>query len=115
MKDTIVGVKLYTFLSFEKDTTLSFDTWHRIESNYDYGFVEVSSDGENWNTVTEPFTGSSVDWNSKEIQIPASTTHIRFRYDTDAYTNGRGWYVTNVELEGQQLDLFSDEWIKRDY
>ncbi|MUK88964.1 serine hydrolase [Ornithinibacillus sp. L9] len=102
-------------VSIEEDTTLSFETWYRIEHGYDFGYVEVSSDGEIWNTVTDSFTGNSVDWQSKEVQIPAGTTHIRFRYDTDTYTNGRGWYVTNIQLQGHELELSSDEWVQRNY
>ncbi|WP_172370675.1 serine hydrolase domain-containing protein [Sporosarcina jiandibaonis] len=104
----------------ETDATLSFDTWYRTEQGYDFGVVEVSSDGVNWNTVVDPYTGSSIDWQSDEARIPAGTTHIRFRYDTDTYNNGRGWYVANLKLTGLgneslPLDVSGDGWTKRNY
>ncbi|MBO1914618.1 immune inhibitor A, partial [Microvirga sp. 3-52] len=68
-------------VNLDTDATLSFDTWYRTERGYDFGVVEVSSDGVNWDTVVDPFTGSSGDWQSAEARIPAGTTHIRFRYD----------------------------------
>jgi serine-type D-Ala-D-Ala carboxypeptidase len=107
-------------VNIAKNATLSFDTWFRTEQDYDLGILEVSSDGENWLQVTEPFTGTSIDWLSQEVTIPAGTTHIRFRYDTDTYYHGRGWYITNLELTDSankklQLDLISDEWTKRKY
>ncbi|AIF44210.1 serine hydrolase domain-containing protein [Virgibacillus sp. SK37] len=107
-------------LTSNKAATLTFDTWYRTEANYDMGLVEISSDGKNWSTVHPPFTGSSVGWKSTEIQIPANATHIRFRYKTDTYNNGRGWYVANLELETENggklpLSMKSDEWTKRSY
>ena len=36
-------------VNLETDATLSFDTWYRTEQGYDFGVVEVSSDGVNWN------------------------------------------------------------------
>jgi serine-type D-Ala-D-Ala carboxypeptidase len=100
--------------------TLSFDTWYRTEQDADFGIVEVSSDGEHWQQVMEPFTGTSIDWSSEEVTIPAGITHIRFRYKTDTYYHGRGWYVTNLKLTSNEkaempLDLISDGWAKRTY
>ncbi|WP_210470892.1 serine hydrolase domain-containing protein [Sporosarcina sp. 6E9] len=107
-------------VNLDTDATLSFDTWYRTERGYDFGVVEVSSDGVNWDTVVDPFTGSSGDWQSAEARIPAGTTHIRFRYDTDTYNNGRGWYVANLKLTGLGnknllLDVSGDGWTKRNY
>lgn len=100
--------------------TLSFDTWYRTEQDADFGFVEVTSDGEHWQQVIEPFTGTSIDWLSKEVTIPAGTTHIRFRYNTDTYYHGRGWYVDNLKLTNSAnkklpIDVVSDGWTKRNY
>ncbi|MEC5422923.1 serine hydrolase [Virgibacillus sp. C22-A2] len=118
------GDQLDRTLTAEVDVTneamLSFDTWYRTEQGYDFGVVEVSADGEHWSTVLDPYTGSSVDWQSDEALIPAGTTHVRFRYDTDSYNNGRGWYVTNIQLHsvyGEELglNLNSDDWTQRNY
>lgn len=92
-------------VNLEKPAALSFDTWHRIEADADYGYLEISEDGENW-TQAAIFTGSSEEWNSEQVDIPAGTKHIRFRYQTDSYTNGRGWYVDNINLvtsDGKKL------------
>lgn len=107
-------------VNVEEDAILSFDTWFRIEQGYDFGIVEVSNDGENWRSVMDAFTGSSINWQSKEVLIPTGITHIRFRYNTDDYTNGRGWYVANLKLIGSSneslpLDLDSEGWIERNY
>ncbi|MFB4167764.1 serine hydrolase [Virgibacillus sp. JSM 102003] len=100
----------------ENDTSLSFDTWYRIEQGYDFGVVGISEDGQNWTSIGEPFTGSSINWQSQEVEIPAGTKFIRFNYQTDNNTNGRGWYISNLQLNnGQSADFTSQEWVKRDY
>ncbi len=107
-------------VNLETDATLSFDTWFRTEQDYDLGIVEISSDGENWTKILDPFTGTSVDWLSQEVVIPSETSHIRFRYETDTYYHGRGWYIANLEVKDSDnveipLDLISDGWTKRNY
>ncbi|WP_264738127.1 serine hydrolase [Cytobacillus firmus] len=107
-------------VNLNEEAVLSFDTWYRTETNADMAFVEVSEDGVNWTQAAQPFTGSSVDWKKEKLTIPAGTSHIRFRYQTDSTVNGRGWYVDNVNLQlsdGQKLTpAFSGNgWKKRNY
>ncbi|GAM12952.1 serine hydrolase domain-containing protein [Mesobacillus selenatarsenatis] len=102
-----------------KPAKLSFDTWHRIEAEADYGYLETSEDGEKWEQAAV-FTGSSVEWDKAEVEIPAATKHIRFRYQTDSYTNGRGWYVDNIKLvtsDGKKVepDFTGEDWQQRTY
>jgi serine-type D-Ala-D-Ala carboxypeptidase len=106
-------------VTLDKPAKLSFQTWHRIEAQADYGYVEISEDGENWEKASV-LTGSSIDWNTAEAEVPAGTKYIRFHYKTDSYTNGRGWYVDNIKLatfDGEQIETeFSGEgWEQRNY
>ena len=39
--------------------------------------------GKTGDPVMDAFTGSSINWQSKEVLIPTGITHIRFRYNTD--------------------------------
>ncbi|WP_101846971.1 serine hydrolase domain-containing protein [Halobacillus sp. Marseille-P3879] len=99
-----------------ESTTLSFDTWYRIESDYDYGYIEASEDGETWTEITSPFTGNSQSWEQHEAELPADTEYVRFRYETDDNTNGRGWYVTNLNINSSaSLNWTSNDWEKRAY
>ncbi|MDM5224658.1 serine hydrolase [Cytobacillus sp. NJ13] len=107
-------------VDLDEEAVLSFDTWYRTETNADMAFVEVSEDGVNWTQAAQPLTGSSVDWKKEKLTIPAGTSHIRFRYQTDSTVNGRGWYVDNVKLQlsdGQKVTpAFSGNgWKKRNY
>lgn len=104
----------------ESSATLTFDTWHRIEQDYDQGLVEISKDGTNWTLATTSLTGSS-DWQSKEVQLPEGTKFVRFQYQTDSSTNGRGWYITDAKVESNNEKLTplqfisTDEWEQRNY
>ena len=107
-------------VDLNEEAVLSFDTWYRTETNADMAFVEVSEDGVNWTQAAQPLTGSSIDWKNEKLTIPAGTSHIRFRYQTDSTVNGRGWYVDNVKLglsDGKKVTpAFSGNgWKKRNY
>ena len=114
-----VNNMLTSKIEIKADAELSFDTWYRIEQDWDFGYVEVSSDGENWQALTA-YTGSSVDWQNVKLTIPAGTNHIRFHFETDGSTNNRGWYVTNIRLTDASnnsvpLNLVSNGWVTRNY
>ncbi|MET3697198.1 CubicO group peptidase (beta-lactamase class C family) [Bacillus oleivorans] len=114
-----VNKTLTAEVDLESDAVLSFDTWYRIEQDWDYGYVEVSNDGENWQALSS-YTGSSVNWQTAELTIPAGTTYIRFHFDTDGSTNNRGWYVTNIKITDSSnqrtpLNLVSNGWVTRNY
>ncbi|WP_370222248.1 serine hydrolase [Cytobacillus sp.] len=107
-------------VDLNEEAVLSFDTWYRTETNADMAFVEVSEDGINWTQAAQPLTGSSIDWKKEKLTIPAGTSHIRFRYQTDSTVNGRGWYVDNVKLifsDGQKVtpSFSGNGWKKRNY
>lgn len=54
-------------------------------------------------------------WESHSIEIPEDINYIRFSYKTDASTNGRGWYVSNIHLGNKAIDFASDCWVRRNY
>ncbi|MGP4073283.1 serine hydrolase [Piscibacillus sp. B03] len=115
------GDQLNRTLTTEVDapagSLLSFKTWHKIETDYDFGYVEFSSDGEEW-TQLESFTGSSIEWEQQSVELPEDTQYIRFNYDTDGSVNHRGWYVNEVMIEtpdGNVLEPELEGWTKRGY
>ena len=83
-------------------SSLSF--WHRydIENNYDYGKVQVSTDGNIWNTV-QSYTGLQSSWQQAEIDLTpyaGQAVQARFLLETDAYVTEDGWYLDDVVLLG---------------
>ncbi|WP_085506681.1 serine hydrolase domain-containing protein [Thalassobacillus devorans] len=106
-------------INLDEPAVLSFDTWHRIEAGYDKGFIEITRDGESWEQVGDALTGNK-DWHTREVTLPADTQQVRFRYQTDSYTNGRGWYINNAAItleDGSVInpDLSGEGWELRNY
>ncbi|TWT13311.1 serine hydrolase domain-containing protein [Planomicrobium sp. CPCC 101079] len=98
-------------------TEFSFDTWYRTESGSDFGYVETSADGVTWQQVKAPLTGDSSDWGTQTIKLPEGTEHLRFRYQTDASVNGRGWYIGNLKADDREIypEPQDNSWVLRNY
>jgi hypothetical protein len=97
------------------DDTLTFWTWYEIETDWDYAYVEVSTDGgayfqnipgditttsnPNGNNAGHGITGNSGGWIEAHFPLGAfadSTVIIRFRYKTDAAVLEEGIYVDDI-------------------
>jgi hypothetical protein len=114
--------------------TLRFQTWFDIEDQWDYGYVEASTDGATWvklpQVTTLPaatadlngsaawdgpggLTGSSGGWQQAEYSFgPLSgTLWVRFRYMTDEAFNGAGWYVDDVRAGAYADDDTTAGWM----
>jgi hypothetical protein len=106
--------------------TLYFWCWYDIETDWDYGYVEMSTDGGahfnsipgNITTNYNPYgtnlgngiTGNSGGWVRGAFPLGAyanSTVMLRFRYKTDAATLGEGFYVDDI----YPLDAFASSTI----
>lgn len=93
--------------------TLNFKTWYQTEADYDYGFVEVSTD--NGITFTkilgnithdigggvQGFDGSSDGWVDAQFDLTAyanKTIQLRFHYLTDGGVAYKGWTIDNISI-----------------
>ena len=111
-------------------SSLTFATWFDIEEEWDYGFVEVSTDsGGSWmpipgsitRTSSNPnnstawanslisgqassdtvITGNSGGWVNASFSLPDDDDLlIRFNYYTDEAVNGQGWFIDDVAVNG---------------
>jgi hypothetical protein len=112
--------RAFDFSGVNTPITLSFSTLYDVEKDYDYVYLEVSEDGQNWqiikstsSTDTNP-TGASFGWayNGKSngdatwIQENADLSayagkkvQVRFEYITDAAVNGEGLVVDDVRVD----------------
>jgi hypothetical protein len=107
--------------------TLDFKTWYDIEEDWDYGYVEASTDGQTWTKLPQKttlragvsnvfgssawdgaggLTGNSGGWQSASFDLTGFTgdVKVRFRYATDEASNGQGWYVDDIAVGS----VFSD-------
>jgi len=98
-----------------------------IEANYDYAFLEASSDGgQTWTGVdtSENFDGtddSGLDpndvgisgstegeWVDLTATVPAGTNALRWRYTTDGGYVLPGFQVDNITLDGETIGTAED-------
>ena len=109
--------------------TLTFQTWFQIEEEWDYGFVEASTNGgATWRKLTGSITttssnpngstawanalgdaassdavitGDSGGWVEATFELPAASgVLVRFNYYTDEFVEERGWFIDQVEVDG---------------
>ncbi|MEE8389856.1 MAG: hypothetical protein V3S14_03540, partial [Anaerolineae bacterium] len=110
--------------------TLEFWAWYDIEEDWDYAYVEISTDnGETWEILTTPsgtptnpngnsfgwaWTGKSgnggaAEWIQERVNLSPYTGQevlIRFEYITDDAVNRPGFVLDNVAIP--EIDYFSD-------
>lgn len=104
-------------LSMVDTATLSFWTWYDIESDWDYAYVVVSTDGgttwatqaTNRTTATNPhnnsygnaYTGQSDNWVEQTVDLSSYVGQeilVRFEYITDDATIENGFFLDDVAI-----------------
>jgi len=99
--------------------TLTYWTWYDLEEDFDYVYLEASTDGEHWQILTTPsgtdndpngsnygwgYTGKSgggPEWIQEDVDISkfaGQKVQLRFEYITDAAINGEGFLLDNVAI-----------------
>ncbi len=106
---TLVGSLVFSFdLTQFRGAYLQFYDAYWIEQGFDYGYVDVSTDGgATWTTVAA-FTGIMNYWNLENVDLSPfcgnSYVQIRFRLVSDAAYNEDGWFVDDVKIIGSYVD-----------
>ncbi len=90
-------------LSSATRPVLRFYHRYQIETGYDFGYVEVSTDGgSSWDAPVATYTGARVQWVRDQIDLAAYAGYpdvrIRFRLVTDGTVNQDGWYIDDVAI-----------------
>jgi hypothetical protein len=91
-------------------TTPVLGFWHiyNTESGYDYGYVEVSSDGgSSWTTLAR-YSGTNLTWSKVEIDLSAykgQSILVRFRFASDGSVIYDGWYIDDVTIGQSTADV----------
>lgn len=100
-------------------TALTAKVDYEIEVDWDYAYLEASSNGgDTWSIVPtnlstndnpnnqnegNGITGNSDGWTDLTATLPAGTNAVRFRYWTDVAAVERGLLVDNVAIDGTQI------------
>ncbi|MCK4352606.1 choice-of-anchor J domain-containing protein [candidate division WOR-3 bacterium] len=91
---------------------LEFYHWFYLESSYDYGYVQISTDGgSNWTTVGNSVNGHSGAWYPYSVDITSyaeQNVKIAFLLYSDGSYTYAGWYIDDVTItlqEPEPLDI----------
>lgn len=119
-------------LTGKSSATLTFDAWYDIEEQWDYGFVQVSTDnGASWTSLANGntrddivpegypgyindmpgFTGNSNGWQAQAFDLSAyagQNVKLRFRYATDWGYSNTGFFVDNVKVVADGATVLED-------
>ena len=119
----------FDFTNVSAPITLSFSMWYDLETDYDYLFLEASTDGETWEILTTPsgtgedpsgnsygwgYNGQTNEWKNEDVdlsQFAGQKVQIRFEYVTDAAVIGEGFLLDDVHVDAinYQSDFEADE------
>ncbi|MEG9296018.1 immune inhibitor A domain-containing protein [Mangrovibacillus sp. Mu-81] len=119
-------------LTGKSTANLTFDAWYDIEEQWDFGFVQVSTDnGQNWtslgneNTRSDAvpeayptildsmpgFSGTSDGWEAQSFDLneyTGETIKLRLRYATDWGTSHVGFFADNIKVTADGATLIQD-------
>ncbi|MCC6298254.1 MAG: immune inhibitor A [Anaerolineales bacterium] len=119
----------FDFTNVSAPITFSFSMWYDLETDYDYLFLEASTDGQTWEIIKSPscttedpsgnsygcgYNGQTNDWVQEDVdlsQFAGQKVQIRFEYITDAAVNGEGFLLDDVKVDaaGYQSDFEADD------
>jgi hypothetical protein len=119
----------FDFTGVSGPITLSYQTWYNIEENWDYLYLEASTDGETWDILKTPsgtdynpsgnaygwgYTGSSNGWIKEEVDLSpfaGQKVQLRFEYVTDAAVNEEGLMLDDISIDAINYasDLEADD------
>ncbi|WP_075618442.1 immune inhibitor A domain-containing protein [Paenisporosarcina indica] len=119
-----------------ENPTLTFEHFYKIEEQWDFGIVQVSTDnGETWTSLENAntrsdvveegyptikenvpgFTGTNGDWSTESFNLSpyaGKDVLVSFRNLTDWGSNEQGWFIKNIQLGDFSADGSSTEAFK---
>jgi hypothetical protein len=117
----------FNFTGQSGPITLSYRTWYDIEEDWDYVYLEASTDGEKWQMISTPsgtpedpignnhgwgytgLSGGGPQWIQEEVDLSdyaGKQVQIRFEYITDTAVNGEGFLLDDISIP--EIGYFSD-------
>ena len=108
----------FDFTNVSGPIDLSYSMWYDVETDYDYVYLEVSTDdGQTWQILTTPsgtgedpsgnsygwgYNGQTNQWRDETVDLSeyaGQKVQIRFEYITDAALNGEGFMLDEVHVD----------------
>ncbi len=119
----------FDFSTVSAPINLSYHAWFNIESTWDYLYLEISEDGQNWEIIKTPsgtgenpsggaygwgYTGQSNGWLEENIDLSkyaGKKITVRFEYVTDSGINEESFLLDDISVDaaGYSSDFESDD------
>ena len=117
----------FDFTGVDGPIIFNYWTWYDLEADYDYIFLEISTDGENWRIIRTPYSisenpsgnsygwgynglsGGDGQWIEENIDLSGyagEVVQLRFEYITDDAVHGEGLLLDDVSIPA--IDYFTD-------
>ena len=98
--------------SSQEQVLLHVREWYEIESGYDQGAIEISTDGgSTWDQLGTR-DGSSGGWRDIQVdltQYAGQNVKLAFRFTSDGSNTNEGWYLDDVQIDVDRPSPFSAE------
>ncbi len=106
--------------------SLNYEIWQEIEKDWDYGYLQVSTDGgATWKAIETPLTSAANpvgnnfghgytgnrDWTQESVDLSGYTGQsilVRFQYVTDDALHGSGFCLRNLAVVGDSSPTAGD-------
>ncbi len=119
----------FDFTNITGPITFTYWTWYDLEDDYDYLYLDASTDGETWQIIPTPsctaedpsgnsygcgYNGSTNGWRKEEVNLSnfaGQKVWLRFDYVTDAAVNGEGLLLDDMSIPaiGYSTDFEGDD------
>ncbi|MEI7054763.1 serine hydrolase [Nocardioides sp. CCNWLW239] len=112
--------KLDVPLAATEEAKLAFDYYFDTEPRFDFGRLQYSTDGTTFSPLPWRLDGDGWSWETSEAvngyggrrwlqgsaDLPAGTTTVRWTYETDSSSQGRGIYVDGIVVSQGRRTVF---------
>ncbi len=103
------SLKIYIDFSPAVMPILSFYHYYSLQTNYDYGRVEISNNqGASWKMVYY-VTGFSSGWKEEKIDLAEyagdTSVWVRFRLTTSSSGQSDGWYIDDIRFDEPTVSI----------
>jgi len=119
----------FDFTNITGPITFTYWTWYDLEDDYDYLYLDASTDGETWQIIPTPsctaedpsgnsygcgYRSSTNGWRKEEVNLSnfaGQKVWLRFDYVTDAAVNGEGLLLDDMSIPaiGYSTDFEGDD------
>ncbi len=91
------------------EAQLTFMTKYSLEEDYDYMYLEISTDGLTWE-ILQSYNGFQTSWEEETFSLDSfvgnPSVKIRFRFSSDTYTEEDGMFIDDFTINTSGVGVY---------